>query len=952
MKTSFSIVSFFFVVGVSCFTLGQEQTAGEQTAVQSYKVAPCYFIPNRVNHKTGKRLIDDPQVTAFVQSQKGRVLFTPSGAYMGVTVPVDEPPKPGTLNLNKQMVSSAVQTRTVVLKTGFSRAQANKRSMVPRLEEVTSGTVHFLSGPKEQWRTHVPTYRKLVYDRVWDGIDLEYLGYMDRLEFRLKLEAGSDPAQIVMETGGKDLQVLEDGRLVVSLAGAELIWSAPFAYQNINRQRIAVAVEYRLLSGGTLGFKLGDYDASFPLVIDPFISWSTFLGGTGNVTDAGQNIAVDSADHVYVTGITESSGFPTTSGAYDLIHNGNRDVFVSKLSGDGSELLYSTFLGGSNDDIATGLALDSSGKIYVAGTTKSSDYPTTIGAYSELYNGGDSDVFVSVLNSDGSDLIYSTFLGGASSDEARWLALDDSGSAYVTGSTNGSDYPTTTGAYDVSYNGGSYDVFVTKLSSDGRELLYSTFIGSTGWDIGSGIAVDTDGNAYVTGWTDRSSFPITVGAYDPFYNGTYDAFVTKLSHDGSALHYSTFLGGWAFDVGMRIGVDTDGNAYVAGWTQSSGFPTTADAYDNIYNGNKDVYVSKLSRDGSQLLYSSFFGGTDDELLNAIAVDERQSVHVTGYTQSSGYPTTSDAYDETHNGGQDVFVSVLNLNDGNSELSYSTFIGGMFNEAGSGIAFDSSGNSYVTGYTESSDYPSTSGAYDDTHNGAADVFVTKIVLSVPDQPGTISGAYHVCGGDTGEVYSISDILEATNYTWTVPPDATITAGQGTTAITVDFGFVSGDVTVTAENVNGDSEPQILSVTVHNQFFTWVTPQAAAQGLDPLIFTVYDACGIGALSYNWTNLTTGDTYTVNPLELPVVSQNTDLELVVTDQNMAESANHIRVLCHASNILDLDEDGYNTIKDLWMLCPNWLQDYPDDPSGDGVIDVRDFLFINMDDPVPAAP
>jgi hypothetical protein len=323
------------------------------------------------------------------------------------------------------------------------------------------------------------------------------------------------------------------------------------------------------------------------------LAYATFLGGSDY--DFGYTIAVDGAGSAYVTGYTWSSDFPTTSGAFDRSYNGYWDAFVVKLNPAGSGLAYATFLGGSNDDRGYAIAVDGTGSAYVTGDTKSTDFPTTPGAFDRSHNGY-WDAFVVKLNPAGSELAYATFLGGSGEDYSLAIAVDGTGSVYVTGGTGSSDFPTTPGAFDRSHNGGR-DAFVAKLNPAGSALAYATFLGGSADDRGTAIAVDGAGSAYVTGDTGSSDFPTTPGAFDRSYHGSGDAFMVKLNPAGSALAYATFLGGSDYDNGQGIAVDGTGSAYVAGWTESSGFPTTPSAFDRSHNGNYDAFVAKLAMGG-------------------------------------------------------------------------------------------------------------------------------------------------------------------------------------------------------------------------------------------------------------------------------------------------------------------------------------------------------------------
>jgi len=400
---------------------------------------------------------------------------------------------------------------------------------------------------------------------------------------------------------------------------------------------------------------------------------------------------------------------------YNIYTNGDEvseDIVIDPL-------IYSTFLGGTSYDYGRGIAIDSSGCAYVTGYTQSTDFPTTVGAWDSTYN--NIEVFVTKFNAAGTALLYSTFLGGTSSDYGYGIAVDSSGCAYVTGYTSSSNFPTTVGAWDTIYN--NTDVFVTKFDLT-TSLSYSTFLGGSSSEYCYAIAVDSSGCAYVTGYTYSSDFPTTPGAYDTIYN-SYDVFVTKFNSAGTALLYSTYLGGNSSEYGYGIAVDSSGCAYVTGYTYSSDFPTTVGAWDTTYY-NGDVFVTKFNSAGTALLYSTYLGGSSSEYGYGIAVDSSGCAYVTGYTYSSDFPTTVGAWDTSYY-NTDLFVT--KFNSAGTALLYSTFLGGTSYEynsqyGASQIAVDSSGCAYVTGYTQSSDFPITSGAYDSTFNGSTDVFVTK------------------------------------------------------------------------------------------------------------------------------------------------------------------------------------------------------------------------------------
>ena len=629
-------------------------------------------------------------------------------------------------------------------------------------EKRLPGVVNDLHGSDpSRWRTNLATYGQVRVRDLYPGVDLVYYGNQKNLEYDLIARPGSDLSRLRFAVTGADrLDLSPTGDLEIHVGSQVIVQRAPVVYQVNSGVRQMVAGRYRLLGGDRIGFAVDRYDHSQNLVIDPTLVYATYLGSPG--TEQGQSIAVDSNGFVYVVGSTNSLGFPTTTGAYSTTYSAGQDVFVAKLNpgvSGAASLVYATYLGGRGNDYGTGIAVDGSGKIYVNGYTYSTDFPTTAGGYQNsdpVGSSGYEAAFVSVLDPaqvGTAQLVYSTYLGGSSYGSGAFgIAVDASGDVFTTGYTYASDFPTTSGAYATTYTGGG-DAFVSEINptlSGSSSLVYSTFLGGHGPDQGQGIAVDTGGDVYVTGYTSATDFPVTSGGYlttsPGVTHGNAVAFVAKLDprQSGTAgLLYATYLGGsgTSGDAGNGIAVDSSGRAYVTGYTWSSDFPTTTGAYSTTYGGGEDAFVSELDPAASgpaSLLYSSYLGGQSSDYGSGVAIDGSGFVYVTGTTSSSDFPTTSGAYQPTNLGGQDAFVAKIDPRaSGVGSLVYATGLGGAGSDQGVGIAVASTGYVYVAGTTSSTDFP-TANAYQATNRGSSDAFVAVLSLPVPTSTPTVTG----------------------------------------------------------------------------------------------------------------------------------------------------------------------------------------------------------------------
>src|SRR3989449_3326670 len=681
---------------------------------------------------------------------------------------------------------------------------ANPTPGVTGVEELRGRSNYFIGNDPAKWRANVPTYAKVEYRDVYPGVNLVYYGNQRQLEFDFIVAPGADPQRIRLGVEGADrLDLDAQGDLVVHTGGAQVRLQQPHVYQMANGVRQEIESRYVLNDHHQVEVWVVAYDTHKPLVIDPTLAYSTYLGG--NSLDEGFGIAVDSLGQAYVTGVTASLDFPPTAGAFQSSSAAGEEAFVTKLNPTGAALVYSTYLGGTNSDVSLGIAVDSLGQAYVTGRTSSANFPTTAGAFQPSFPGGFFAAFVTRLNPTGAALVYSTYLGGTGGEQGFSIAVDAAGNAYVTGNTFSTNFPTTAGAFQPRFGGGDNDAFVTKLNtlaSGSASLVYSTYLGGTSDENGFGIAVDSTGNTYVTGQTGSLDFPTTTGAFRPsFAGGFIDAFVTKLNPTGAALAYSTYLGGTGDEDGFGIAVDATGNAYVTGITFSPDFPTTAGTFQPSSPGG-DAFVTKLGPTGAALVYSTYLGGTGSDVGFGIAVDSFGNAYVTGQTLSSDFPTTEGAFQTTFGGGGGFDAFLTKVNPAGAALVYSTYLGGTSDDFGLGIAVDSFGNAYVTGFTGSLDFP-TLGAFQTTSGDGADAFVAKFRFATTNtRVGTnvVVQPVDATSGATPVTVTFANVTAAGDTTLTTsaagpPPPAGFKLGVPPTyyELTTTASF-SGDVTV--------------------------------------------------------------------------------------------------------------------------------------------------------------
>lgn len=714
------------------------------------------------------------------------------------------------------MVSLTPSAAVLTLNNGSDRdvlslrlVGANPQTHVVEWNELITKSNYLIGSDPSQWHTNIANYGKIEYQSVYAGINLVYYGTnQGQLEYDFVVAPGVDPGVIKLSIEGAQSIMLDaEGNLVLNTSGGDLVQHAPVIYQELDGQRQSVTGAFVLDGNNQFSFQIGTYDARLPLTIDPVLSYSTYLGGSGD--DVAWDIAVDADGSAYITGRTDSTNFPTANPMQPVMAGDpvtTYDAFVAKLNATGTALIYSTYLGGTLDEEGYGVAVDASGNAYVTGYTSSGDFATTANAFQGSANPYNSPMaFMAKLNPAGSGLLYSSLLGSITGNTGgNSIAVDGAGNAYVTGQTADTDFITTPGAFqETSFT--PNHAFVTKFdpSQTGpASLVYSTYLGGTnGWDYGNGIAVDSAGNAYVTGLTESTDFPTTAGALQTaFGGGADDAFVTKLNAAGSALLYSTFLGGSLFDYGAGIAVDAAGSAFVTGSTNSTNFPTTASALQPSkfsVLGDRDAFVVKLDVSGSALAYSTYVGGSGQDYGRSIAVDAYANAYVTGYTDSANFPTTANALQPAKGGGDDAFVA--KLNGSGTALAHSTYLGGSGNDSGYGIAVDSTGSAYVTGATRSTNFPTTPGALQQANGGGyADAFVARVDLS-------------------GVTLSIGNVALTEGNTGTRTASFTVTlSGSSAQTVTVSYATANGSATAGSDYIATSGtltfDPGVTSLTI--------------------------------------------------------------------------------------------------------------------------------------------
>lgn len=692
-----------------------------------------------------------------------------------------------TLALKRGQVLLALRSSTAGSQPALLQIQltgANANPAVEQLEPQTTRTNYFIGSDPAAWHTNIPSYGRIQYSGIYDGINLIYYGNQRQLEHDFIVAPAADPHKIIFTIQGATATTIDpkSGDLLLNTRAGTVHLLKPDTYQlrEVNSvERHPIPSRYKLIGKNKVTFDIEAYDHTRPLIIDPVLNYSTYLSGSGgsaNFGDKGNAIAVDSAGNAYIAGTTGSMDFPTTPGVYQPTKSGSPSLnlgFVTKLNPTGTAIIYSTYLGGSRTassstcgitgDSANGIAVDAAGNAYITGQAHTLDFPTTTGAFQTAGANICGSPFVTKLNPDGTALVYSTYLDatGAATirDSGNAIAIDSPGNAYVTGSTESATFPTTSGAYQtVNHTVGNLlgiptgTVFVSELNPTGTSLVFSTFLGGSIGEAAHAIALDASGNIYVAGGTESDDFPTTPGSFEPVQGEIYEqegigtGFVTKLHAGGSTLAYSTFLGGSSISNGSTvnsIAIDSSGHAYAAGTTTSGSFPVTSGSFITQATAPTLGFISKFNEAGSALMYSTYIGPTTNQGpivgpgpypgtdIQAIALDSNGNVWMTGNTASKAFPIVLSAFQWNNtgalaNGGSNAFIAELIYTG--TALHYASYLGGSDNTTGSAIAVNAINSAYVTGTTTSQDFPVSAGAFQ-TASISADqtAFVTHLAI---------------------------------------------------------------------------------------------------------------------------------------------------------------------------------------------------------------------------------
>lgn len=769
---------------------------------------------------------------------------------------------------NRAAVSSELPMSSHAMSSGLlhmTLVGANVHATAIGEDELPGKSNYFIGKDPAKWTRDVTNYAKVKYAGVYPGIDLVYYGSQSELEYDFVVRPGIDTSVIRLglnDATHQNLQLDPSGALVANSSAGAVRFQKPVIYQrNKDGRRQPIAGNYKVLSANLVGFEVGVYDRTRELVIDPVVSYASFLGGSGDDARDSVSVAVDASGNAYIASGTTSSNFPVIAGAVQPAFGGGPaicdqgpsfcgDAFVTKINASGTAIVYSTYLGGNDSDYAYGLAVDAAGNAYVGGLTKSVNFPVTAGVFQPNFGGFPSpcedwvcgDAFITKLNATGSALVYSSYLGGSGNEHPEGLVVDAQGNAYLAGDTGSADFPTTPGAYQRQFKGVDacggrsgatvfcHNAFVTKVNPTGTKLVYSTYLGGSGNDGAGGIAVDAAGHAAAVGSTCAADFPVTASAFQKTNAGGCDIFVSVFSPTGGQLIYSTFFGGTGYDATYGASVDSSGNVYIGGLTYSPDLPVTGGSAQTVYGGNGDAVVAKFNprvAGAASLMYSTYLGGSQNDTAADVAVDSLGDTYICGQTFSSDFPAVNAVQAAKH-GTSDAFLSELNPQG--TALLFSTYLGGSGDQLADNVTLDKAGNSYVVGWTRSGDFPTTPRAFQPGFaGGATDLFIVRVnpanAAGVSITPATLSFAPQAVGTTSASqtvivhnfgsaALAISKVATAGDFAQTNDCQSSV-AGGGSCAVSLAFtpsasGARRGTLSLT-DNAGGSPQKILLTGT---------------------------------------------------------------------------------------------------------------------------------------------
>ncbi len=776
-----TVLTLTFLMAVSFLSIAQNTTQQAQEALQ--KVNKQFFIENKGQW---------PDEVLFLTRMGGLDAWITKNGITYDFYRLEETNTPE----NKREILSELHDIPNYIRNGHvvkTELSHTNPSPIPAGKYKQNGYYnYFIGNDSSKWASYVKLYNEAWVKQIYPGIDMRYYFDNQQLRYDYVVQPGADPKNIQFTfTGAYDFYITGNGDLAFTTRFGEVKQSELFVYQLINGQKIPVEASFTITNKQHISFRVGTYNTQYPLIIDPLI-YSTFIGGTDGVTAFG--ITIDNLGNAYITGYNSSANYPTTPGVYQTSVS---NIFVTKINPTGTALIYSTFIGSGGN--ANDIIIDNSNNVYITGNAPGG-HPVTSGAF-QTTNAGGADAFITKIDALGASLLYSTYVGGSGDEYGKGIIIDNSNNIYITGETYSSDYPVTPGAFQNTFAGGNYDIFVTKIDASGSSLLYSTYIGGSGRDGAADITIDNSNNVYITGHTGSSNYPITSGAFQTTNAGGLwgqDAFITKIDAFGTSLSFSTFIGGGSGDeYGRGITIDNSNNVYITGFTYSSDYPVTPGAFQNTFaGGNNDIFVTKIDASGSSLLYSTYIGGSDDDRGEDIKVNNT-GIYITGFTYSWDYPVTTGAYQTSYGGGTNDVI-VTKLNPSATAIIYSTFLGSGRIDRAYDMEINNIGEVYITGGTQSAGYPVTTNAYQTIHNGSYlqyNVFVTKLGVCLPTY-------------DTLTVTACNSYTSPSgNYTWNTSGsynDTLVNAAGCDSIVTVNL-TINNPVTypTTASICQGDS-----------------------------------------------------------------------------------------------------------------------------------------------------